>query len=107
MTRSIARLLRQLSFLFVNAVLFRQPRRMPRLSLTKFTYTSTGIRIVRYNVAELYRIVKTKMCYFGNSTARRQTVTVCTADGVSVLDDSLQRQRPFSLELAVVSVSIC
>jgi len=42
-----------------------------------------------------------------NITVIGQTVTVCTADGVSVLGESLQRQRPFSLELAVISVSIC
>jgi len=33
--------------------------------------------------------------------------SVCTSDGVSVLGESLQRQRPFSLEFAVISVSIC
>jgi len=30
-----------------------------------------------------------------------------TVDGISVLGESLQHQRPFSLELAVISVSIC
>jgi len=38
-----------------------------------------------------------------NITIIGQTVTVCTSNGVSVLGESLQRQRPFSLELAVVS----
>jgi len=42
-----------------------------------------------------------------NITIIGQTVTVCTADGVSILGESLQRQRPFSSELAVISMSIC
>jgi len=42
-----------------------------------------------------------------NITIIGQTVAVCTVDGDSVLDESLQRQRPFSLEFAVISVSIC
>jgi len=46
----------------------------------------------------IWKLEMSKWCHW---------LPMVTADGVSVLGESLQRQRPFSLELAVVSVSIC